>query len=235
VSRAASLQNAADLYQSEYIDPGSAGLHDFLKSRIGNSQSLAATVAAHARYYAAIRDSTLAIDRDPQIKQSIRADFVHLKELYPDAVFPDVYFLIGRMNSAGTTSPAGLLIGVEMNARSDNTPLQELSPWERAVIGQIADLPEIVAHERRFRGRNDIGRNRQPRSAGLRQRAPASPVGGVPKTRDRPADLGYYIGYRICDSFYRRAADRREALRRILNITDASEFLKESGYSGAGP
>src|ERR1700734_864030 len=52
------------------------------------------------------------------------------------------------------------------------------------------------------------------------------------KSRDRPADLGYYIGYRICDSFYRRATDKREAVRRILNMTDASEFLKESGYSG---
>jgi hypothetical protein len=40
------------------------------------------------------------------------------------------------------------------------------------------------------------------------------------------------IGYKICDGFYRHATDHREALRHILNITDAAEFLKESGYSG---
>jgi len=30
----ATLKDAADLYQREYTDAGSAGLHDFLKSRI---------------------------------------------------------------------------------------------------------------------------------------------------------------------------------------------------------
>jgi hypothetical protein len=34
-----------------------------------------------------------------------------------------------------------------MNARRENTPVDELNGWERAVIGQIANLPHIVAHE----------------------------------------------------------------------------------------
>jgi hypothetical protein len=51
------------------------------------------------------------------------------------------------MNSAGTVSSSGLLIGVEMNARSESTPVDELKAWERASTGQIATLPHIVAHE----------------------------------------------------------------------------------------
>jgi hypothetical protein len=129
----ASSQNAADLFQREYIDSGTVGLHDFLKSRIQSGRSPAATVAARPRYYQAIRDATLAVDHTPAVKEAIRASFHRLKDLYPDAVFPDVYFLVGRMNSAGTVSANGLLIGVEMNARGEDTPVNEPNPWERAV------------------------------------------------------------------------------------------------------
>src|SRR5204862_56629 len=48
--------------------------------------------------------------------------------LYPPAVFPDVYFVIGRFNSGGTSSKHGLLIGAEM-------------------YRDPARLPAIVSHE----------------------------------------------------------------------------------------
>src|SRR5262249_30366867 len=66
----------------------------------------------------------------------------------PDAIFPDVYFLIGAMNSGGTTDGGkGMLIGVEMNARDEGTPVDELSQWQRSSVGRIANVPHIVAHE----------------------------------------------------------------------------------------
>ncbi len=36
----------------------------------------------------------------------------------------------------------------------------------------------------------------------------------------------------ICDAFYRRATDKSEAVRRIIRMTDAEAFLRESGYAG---
>ena len=268
----ASLRDAAEMFQREYIDPGSAGLHDFLKSRIQNGRYLAGTIAARPRYYAAIRASTLAVDQTPAIKEAIRASFRRLKEIYPDAVFPDVYFVIGRMNSAGTVSSSGLLIGLEMNARSESTPVDELTDWERAVIGQTANLPNIVAHElihiqqphdsskttlleqalseggADFMGEMISGGiiNRVQRSYGdvheqaLWAEFRKDMLGADlsrwmfqgDRAKDRPADLGYYIGYKICESFYRRATDKREAVRRILHVTDPEAFLRESGYGG---
>ena len=50
------------------------------------------------------------------------------------------------------------------------------------------------------------------------------------QAKDRPADLGYYLGYKICEAFYGRTPDKAEAVRRILNITAPEAFLKESGY-----
>jgi uncharacterized protein YjaZ len=55
------------------------------------------------------------------------------------------------------------------------------------------------------------------------------------RSTDRPADLGYYIGYKICEAFYRRAPDKSEAIRQIIRLTDAEAFLQESGYAGGSP
>ncbi len=56
-------------------------------------------------------------------------------------------------------------------------------------------------------------------------------VWGVNATADRPGDLGYYVGYRITRAYYEHHADKRRALRDILDITDANAFLAASGYA----
>ncbi len=49
-------------------------------------------------------------------------------------------------------------------------------------------------------------------------------------TPEKPGDLGYWVGYRIAKAYYGQAADKREALRRMLRMTDAKAFLAESGW-----
>jgi hypothetical protein len=55
--------------------------------------------------------------------------------------------------------------------------------------------------------------------------------GTVTATAERPADLGYYVGYRVTQAYYERQADRRQALRDIFTIRDFSQFLAASGYA----
>lgn len=143
----ATLLGAANTLQTIYIDSGSAGVHDFIEGRIGSGDNLAAVVAGHPRYYAALRANTLSVDTASTIKAAIRRSLTRLHELYPPAVFPNVYFVIGAMNSGGTSTASGLLIGVEMNARDTTTPTGELSAWQRTNTGMLMNLPGIVAHE----------------------------------------------------------------------------------------
>lgn len=49
---------------------------------------------------------------------------------------------------------------------------------------------------------------------------------------DRPADLGYFIGYRICERYYNQSKNKAKAIRELLSIKDYPEFLKKSGYAG---
>jgi hypothetical protein len=47
---------------------------------------------------------------------------------------------------------------------------------------------------------------------------------------DRPGDLGYYVGYQICEAYYEAAADKDRALADIMRVRDAAAFLAASGY-----
>jgi uncharacterized protein YjaZ len=185
-------------------------------------------------------------------------------------VFPDVYFVIGRMNSGGTTSSDKILIGAEMYSRTAASPDAELGSWHRAVLKGPEGIAAIVAHEMihcnqagesgstlldaairegsaDFLGELASGKNinshlhewAATRQAQVWQEFSAAMAGtdtshwlynGDKGTPDWPADLAYYVGYQISKAFYDKAADKRAAVRAILDVRDAAAFLRASGY-----
>jgi Predicted Zn-dependent protease (DUF2268) len=256
---------SAEPFETLYLSRGTPGLKDFIALRIGDAEKLATTIRKHPRYYASIRESTQRIH---EMETNIRTAFFKLKELYPDAVFPDVYFLIGRMTSGGTLSERALLIGAEMHGRTPQTPLDELGDWHRTVIKPVETLPYIVTHElihyqqkypdsqvllhqairegsadflgefiSGHHGNHHVHEFADPREAELwREFQPkmhGTDFSGwlYSGSEGRPNDLGYWIGYKIVKSYYDRAADKRQAIRDILEIKDFDQFLSKSGYS----
>ena len=49
--------------------------------------------------------------------------------------------------------------------------------------------------------------------------------------RGRPQNLGYWIGYKIVESYFRRVKDKKKAISDILNIRNYEEFFLASGYA----
>lgn len=47
---------------------------------------------------------------------------------------------------------------------------------------------------------------------------------------DRPPDVGYWMGYRIAQSYFAHAADKQKAVDDILSIRDFDRFLEDSRY-----
>ncbi|MDH3457326.1 MAG: DUF2268 domain-containing putative Zn-dependent protease [Gemmatimonadota bacterium] len=47
---------------------------------------------------------------------------------------------------------------------------------------------------------------------------------------DRPANLGYWMGFQIAEAYYDRAADKRQAVYDLLHVSDPDEILARSGY-----
>ena len=127
-----------------YLDRGTPGLQDFTVLRIGTAEALAASVNRYGGYYRSARASTLRAGAyEPQVREAFR----RMEALYPDAVYPDVYFLVGTLSTGGTTSGRGLLIGTEVYGRTPEAPEAEMDPWMRAVFGSVERIPHIVAHE----------------------------------------------------------------------------------------
>ena len=50
------------------------------------------------------------------------------------------------------------------------------------------------------------------------------------KIKDTPADLGYYVGYKICESYYNNATNKKKAIKDIITLKDPMNFLALSQY-----
>jgi hypothetical protein len=99
-----------DAFQKLYLDAGSPGLRDFVKLRIESATALAAAADQnYPKFYASVRPYTLQVEKQ---RGAIAKLIERYREVYPEAHFPPVYFVIG----GGTTSDRGLLIGTEVNS-----------------------------------------------------------------------------------------------------------------------
>ena len=152
------------IFQTEYFDKGSVGLQDFLRLRIKSAKELVETIEKLPLFYASIRTSSRRV---AEMEKQMRRNFQKFKRLYPDAEFPDVYFLIGTTSTGGTISENGLLIGTEQYSLTPETPSQEFadllkafmpnedenqiqllaSKYFETVFKPVEMLPSIVVHE----------------------------------------------------------------------------------------
>lgn len=265
----ATMGTAAAL-DSLYFGRASDGLRDFRQLRLRNAEGFARTVDRAAPYYASTRASMARIPTlEPRLRDMLRA----FAALYPAAVFPDVYFVVGQLSTGGTTGPAGLLIGAEMYARThDSLIAAPLGAWHRAVLRPVDDLAAIVFHELMHYQQRQIGTSLLARSlregiadfvgelisgqninrvaveylAAHRDTLRAEFVAAMDgddvsrwlyqgdASKDRPADLGYAVGYEIAKAFYERASDKPAAVRDMLGLEgerEARRFLQESGWT----
>ena len=48
--------------------------------------------------------------------------------------------------------------------------------------------------------------------------------------KDKPPDLGYYLGYKIVESYYNNATDKKQAIIDIIELDNPIRFLELSKY-----
>lgn len=106
--------SAADL--QAYVDAGSPGLHDFARLRSLSGEAIAKAIAKTPAAYERARSCASVL---PKVRQRLVTALARLAKLYPPAIFPPITILIGRDSTGGTTSPTGVLIGLEMLCSAD--------------------------------------------------------------------------------------------------------------------
>jgi hypothetical protein len=202
----------------------------------------------------------------------LRAAFTRLKELYPPAVFPDVYFVMGGLSSGGTSLPEGLVIGTDLYGIGPDMPASELPPAlvDRAI--EAAALPFTVAHEsihflqtiggtllreslieggadflaRLMTGGTAVTGEEQLHAYGDRHEREiwerfrremngtdwSNWIANLERVSPgTPSDLGYYVGFKICEAYYHRARNKQQAVQEIVELRDAPGLLAASGYA----
>lgn len=53
---------------------------------------------------------------------------------------------------------------------------------------------------------------------------------GMTAKGEKPADQGYYVGYKICEAYYNNMTNKKQSIKDILTIKDFTFFLEKSGY-----
>ena len=241
---------------SAYVDSPSAGVVGFIPNRIESADNLSAVIASQREVYANARGCS---ERLSGVPERVRAAFLALEELYPDARFADTFILIGANNSGGTANPDALMIGLEVVCRSD---APDSAPFENR-------LTHLITHEmihslqRGFEGDTILAQSLNEGAAEfltelvsgrianghliewtqgreleierrfhseMRSRNLRNWLYNGVGTREAPGDLGYWVGYRIVRAYYERQTDKRRAVREILAATDAAAFLAASGW-----
>jgi len=153
--------NREEAFQKLYLDPGSPGLADFVKLRIQSAKALATDVdGRHQKFFATVRPYTLKVESQ---RETILRYLDRYAELYPEAKFPAVYFVIGRLTSGGTVSDRGLLIGTEVNSLGPDVDTSEINPSFRRAMGTVDHIPLIVVHELTHTQSKESGHGKVPR------------------------------------------------------------------------
>ena len=233
-----------------YLKLGSPGVQAFTKGRIENAAALLTTVRERKDEYLKSRENSLKmLEKEKQC----RAAFMALKYLYPQAVYPNVYFVIGRFNSGGHSNPKGLIIGAEMiqsdavpymvaheliHYQQDSIPRKNLNLLAACINEGSADfIGELISGG---------GLNKQTYAYGNANEAKLwKEFKEIMNDRENshdwmynykpkngyPPDLGYWIGYKITEAYYKKATDKKKAISDILHITDFEKFLENSSYA----
>ena len=261
---------ANEIYKTEYIDKGTIALQFYYVNKIKTIDRFVNTHNVKKKYYSSIRENTF---RAKQLKPTYQKSFVKLSEIYPDATFPPIYFVIGRLNSGGTVSSDGLILALDQACMSSTLDTSELSNWEKQNISTIDNLPHTVAHElihyeqggmasdttllraAIIEGMADfIGEIISGKTANERlyvfakgkeksiwadfakemhlNKASNWIANSNQETADKPADLGYWVGYQICKAYYSQSPDKKKAISDMLHIQDYKKFLEESKIEG---
>lgn len=235
-------------FGGNYIDIGSAGVKGFTADRIESADHLFEVVKRKKSDYENVRAVTLKMKEK---ERQCRSGFYALKYWYPEAIFPPVYFLIGAFNSGGTSGEQGLFIGAEMETDINEIPYivaHELIHFQQKNLAENPILLQqsIVEGSADFLGELISGINSNQASVDYgnknEEKLCKEFVTKMDSTNyidwlysvsgkdDRPNDLGYWMGYKITEQYFKNSTDKKQAIREILNIKDYKAFLNQSGY-----
>lgn len=250
----------ADQIQHDYIDKGSDGLRSFLKQRRTTAARIVQAIADHPQIYADARKCLAVLPRaKARVSAALtklgmlypEAQFppvtVAIGRGKPVAIADESGVMIGLESLCAVTwmSPS-LENRVTYVIAHEYTHVQQAlaSPafynidkptvLDAALIEGAAEFMGILTSggtSYAYFAKATAGREKQIETAFVpdedKTELSAWFFNG---TLEKPGDMGYWVGRRIVQSYYEHAADKRAAIRDIIEMKDAHAFLARSGW-----
>jgi hypothetical protein len=248
------------LLQHEYLDKGTPGLAAFIPHRIVSAKALAETVAGDVDYYREVRPITLSFSETaPRLLEVCKAMQTIYPDVRVPTVYlvigrensggtsGDSGLIIGAEMFSPRASarihandfvPLVTHELVHYQQRDGKDPSMSNTLLRAAIVEGAADF---IAE--RLAGKH-IDETAKPYADSHEQELWESfkkaMLGNATKdwlynqsqVKDGvPPDLGYYEGYKICQSFFENQPDKPAALRQILLLDNVTTILAQSHYS----
>jgi len=248
----------AEALQHDYLDPGSDGLHQLARMRKVTGQSIADAIAKRPGIYVQARDCASALPRvRERLAAALHklGDLYPEAHLPPVTIAVGR----GKPVGIGGHD-TGVQIGLEALCATDwiNPDIEdrfvrviahEYAHVQQTVSFSETEYPTVLAASLEEGAAEFVaelttgavayaymdglvaGREKQIETAFAADQDKTDLSDWLyNSTPAKPADLGYWVGYRIVKSYYRHARDKRQALRDIFAMTDPKEFLAKSGW-----
>lgn len=248
-------------FQEEYFDQGSKALKFFIPRRLESGAKLGRTVKNNLEYYQKVRESTLNIDQYKDEILAYYKHFLELypQGSLADIYFLIGRLNTGGTAFDGGIVMGAEMFGIltdTFRPRINIQYLDEIVAHELVHFNQNYPPENTLLAQVIREGSADFLRNL------IVGETPGSHISAGTKEyvkenhevlwqeflkkkegtnyhnwlytakKDRPRDLGYWLGFMITKYYYDKAKDKKQAIYDILNISDFERFLKESGYDG---
>ncbi|WP_090533149.1 DUF2268 domain-containing putative Zn-dependent protease [Mucilaginibacter sp. NFR10] len=244
-----------------YIGNASEGLKAFMRNKDGLDRKWLALLKSNPGFWDTLQRKQFMVNA---AVRKLERQIARFQKLYPGLKPARSYFIVGLQRQGGTVRGSLSLIGVEVvlndpemtgdqlvrmgiheythtqQKRPDFQHINVLTSAIREgacdfVAKQVTGIPMKTPymaygplHEKEvwhsFRQEMYTQNNDNWVSTGQNPALPAP-------------DLGYFIGYRICQAYYDQAKDKKAALKEIIELDYANpvavdDFFKRSGYQG---
>ncbi len=248
----------ADQLQHDYIDPGSDGLHHLAKVRNVSGTTIAKTLAEHPEIYSEAKRWMAVLPRvRERLEIALRKlGSLYPETRFPPVT---IAVGRGKPVAIGGPTD-GIQVGLEALCATDwlNPNVEERFVHVLAhEYTHVQQAPALTNHEHptvleislvegaaEFTAELISGEvayfNFRASTTGHEKEIETAFVSDEDKTdlsnwfqnstREKPGDLGYWVGYRIVKSYYQHADDKRRAFGEILEMTDPKAFLAKSGW-----
>jgi uncharacterized protein YjaZ len=233
------------------IDNATEGLKEYMKAANYHEKEFLESLKNNRQKYVTIRSKTENIKTK---KDEIINDLRKLKQVYSELKIPSICFSIGKFEVGGTQFKNTLFIGSEKIFEEDvdiaaqcihevihfqQKSQDPTSNLEGAMVEGAAEfICFFVTGKRTIGATWDYGVSNEKKLWDEFYPILDSTVSmnwflAMPdKEKNRPGALGYFIGYKICEAYYKNTSDKREALKEIIELADPKKIYKQSKYSG---